>query len=214
VAVYGREIENDNDLRYRFNQTAQGAGSATAAAVKSAVLRVELVEGVEVVENETDETVNGIPPHRFETFVLAPESQDQLVAAAIFSKKPLGIKPHGDISVDFVDENGVDHTVAFSRTIKKPVYIRLSISVNNFFEEDGVDTIKSNIAQLINTLKNGDDVYISSMYGSIHKVAGVVNVPSLTMSADGVTYNTGNITVESNEVARVDIANIEVVVNE
>ena len=214
VELYGEELESDAALRARFNTTVSGAGSATAASIKSAILRVPLVDGVEIVENETNETVNGIPPHSFECFVLSPESQDVLVAEAIFSKKPLGIKAVGDVDVEYIDNNGVSHIISFSRTIQKDVYIKINVTVNNYFETDGAKQIKSNIARYVNTLKNGEDVYLASLYSYIFMAAGVVNVTSLTMSTDNSTFSTDNIAINSDEVARIDVANIEVVVSE
>lgn len=214
IAQLGEKEETDADLRYRFNQTIQGGGSSTAASIKGAITRVPLVDGVEVVENYTDETVDGIPPHSFECFVLSPETQDVLVAEAIFSKKPIGIKAHGDVAVEIVDESGVKHTVSFSRTLQKDIFVKIAINTNAYFEEDGVEQIKSNIAQYINSLKNGEDVYLSSLYGYIYKANGIVNVSSLTISTDGSTYSTSNIAVGSNEVARINEANVEVVVSE
>ena len=206
-------METDTALRYRFENTISGAGSGTKAAIKGAILKVPLVDGVEVVENKTDETVDGIPPHSFKCFVLSPESQDTLIAEAIFKKKPLGIKAAGEVAVNIVDESGVTHTVNFSRTKQKNVYIKININVNNYFESDGVNQIKEHISLFINNLKNGEDVYISSIYGYIYKAAGVVNVSNLMLSTNGSDYNTSNITVNSDEVARIEPTNIEVVVN-
>lgn len=211
VKQYGEETESDIQLRDRFINTISGTGSSTAAAIKGAIARVALVDGVEVVENDSDETVNGIPPHSFECFVLSPESQDTLVAEAIFGKKPLGIKAVGDVAVDIVDESGVMHTISFSRTKQKDIYIELSISTNNYFESNGVDQIKSHIAEYINTLKNGESVYLSSIYGYIYKAAGVENVPSLKMGTASGTCSASDISINSDEVARVSVDNIKVV---
>lgn len=212
VEVYGEEIETDTALRERFHATISGTGAATATAIRGAILRVPLVDGVTVVENKTEETVDGIPAHSFKCYVLSPESQDQLVAEAIFNKKPLGIKSVGDVDVEIIDSSGVAHVISFSRTIEKPIYIKLTIATNQYFETDGVEQIKSYIAQYINSLKNDEDIYLSSIYGYVYKVAGVVNVPSLSMSTDGNSYNTSNIDISIGEVARIDTANIEVVV--
>ena len=212
VKQYGEETESDIRLRDRFNNTISGTGSSTAAAIKGAIARVALVDGVEVVENDSDETVNGIPPHSFECFVLSPESQDTLVAEAIFNKKPLGIKAVGDVAVDIVDESGVPHTISFSRTKQKDIYIEIEIRTNNYFNVDGVDQIKSYIAEYINTLKNGDSVYLSSIYGYIYKAAGVENVPSLKMGTASSACAASDISINSDEVARVNVDNIKVVV--
>ena len=212
IALYGEEIESDISLRNRFDNSISGSGSSTKEAIKGAIYRVPLVDGVEVVENDTDSTVDGIPPHSFECFVLAPESQDYLIADAIFAKKPLGIPSYGDVSVEVLDSNGVAHTVRFSRSVKVNVYIKSTILINNLFENDGIQTIKDGIAEYINNLNNGDDVYLSSLYQYFHEVAGVLNVKSLTLSTDGTTYSTDNIMVTDNKVARVSTDNIEVVI--
>lgn len=212
VKNYGEEIESDTALRARFNQAIAGAGSSTRAAIKGAISRVPLVDGVEVVENATDSEVNGIPAHSFECYVLAPDTQDSLVAQAIFDKKPLGIKSHGDVEVEVIDEGGATHIVKFSRTAQVDVYVKISILTSNFFETDGIDQIKTNIAAYINALKNGEEVYLNSLYSYIYKASGVVNVPSLTMSTDGASYSTSDLTIEANQVARISTDNIEVVV--
>lgn len=212
IASYGEEVETDTALRQRFDASISGTGSGTAGSISGAIARVPLVDGVTVVENDTDATVNGIPPHSFECFVLAPESQDILIAEAIWSKKPLGIKAHGDIDVDITDSAGITHNVKFSRTKQVDIYVKMSIYTNNYFELDGVQQIKDYIASYINTLKNGEDVYLSSLYSHIYKAAGIVNVSSLTMSTDGKTYSTNNIPISAENVARISTASIEVVV--
>lgn len=214
IDVYGEEEETDMALRDRFNASVSGAGSSTASAISGAIARVALVDGVTVIENDTNEEVNGIPPHSFECFVLSPESQDVLVAEAIFSKKPMGIKAHGDVAVEITDASGVKHTVCFSRTTQKRICVKFTVKVNNYFETDGIEQLKGYIAQYINTLRNGETVYLSGLYGYIYKVAGVVNVPSLTTSTDGSTYSSADVAVASSEVARISTADIEVVVVE
>lgn len=212
IAAYGEEAETDTALRARFGMTISGAGSGTDTAIKGAILRVPLVDGAVVIENDSDETVDGIPPHSFKCYVLCPESQDALVAEAILNKKPMGIKPVGDVSVDVVDGNGITRKIAFSRTAQKNIYIKMSISINPYFNADGVEQIKAAICEHINNLKNDDDVFLSSIYGCVYRADGVVNVSSLTMSTNGSTYNTSDITVGIGEVARISTDNIEVVV--
>lgn len=212
IASYGEDIETDLALRQRFDASISGAGSGTASSISGAIARVPLVDGVTVVENDTDTEKDGIPPHSFECFVLAPESQDTLVAEAIWSKKPLGIKAYGDVEVEIIDNAGVSHIVNFSRTKQVDIYVKMSIFTNNYFELDGVQQIKDYVASYINNLKNGEDVYLSSLYSYIYKAAGIVNVSSLTMGTDGSSYSTDNIPITAEYVARISTANIEVVV--
>lgn len=212
IALYGEEVEDDVSFRARFDATKSSSGAGTTEAIRSGIMQVALVEGVAIVENDTEETVDGVPPHSFECYVLCPDSQNEQVATAIFKKKPLGIKAVGDLSIDVIDDNGITHTVGFTKTAEVPIYIKLTIAVNKYFGADGVEQIKKYVAEYINSLKNDADVYLSSIYGYVYKVGGIVNVSSLTMSKDGGSYSTGDISIGIAEVARVNTANIEVVV--
>lgn len=209
TSEYGEDIESDYNLRLRFKESIAGSGAMTTEAIKSAIMRVTNVQSVYIKENDSDETVDGVAPHSFECFVLAPSSQDYAVAEAIFNKKPIGIKPSGDVAVMVADAGGYEHEIRFSRTLQKDVYIKATILTNNLFPSDGVDEIKANLERLLSNLDNGNDVYLSSLYGQIH-ISGVENVTSLTLSTDGATYSASNITCEPNEVARTSAGLIEI----
>lgn len=214
VINYGQERENDTSLRLRFGKAVTGSGSASVDALRGALSRVPLVDGVSVVENDTEETVSGRPPHSFECYVLAPESQDQLIAEAIFSKKPLGIKCVGGVAVQVSDEGNKSHMVRFSRTVKRNLYIRAKIRINQFFETAGMEQIRDSLLEYINNLANGESVYLSSLYGYIHGVHGVVNVQELRLSSGGTAYQAGDISIEDYEVARCEAKHIEIEVIE
>lgn len=202
IENYGKERESDLSLRIRFNESVAGSGSATVDAIRGAISRVALVNGVSIVENDTEETLDGRPPHSFECYILAPASQDQLIAEAIFSKKPVGIKSIGNVEVQVYDKGKNSHTVRFSRTKQKNIYLKLRVSANQFFETNGEEQIKDSLMEHINNLANGESVYLSSLYGYIHAVHGVVDVQSLTISDDGITYKADNILIGDYEIAR------------
>lgn len=210
----GEERESDTALRVRFNEAIAGTGSGTAEAIKGAIMRVNGVDGCTVVENATGMTVNGIPPYSFECFVLSDEAvvTDQLIGKAIFSKKPMGITSYGSVSVDVEDESGNTHTVAFERTTRKDVYIKISLTKNNYFEDDGEDKIKSNLVNYLSSFVNGADVYLSALYSYIN-ITGVVNVSSLMLSTDGVNYSATNIMCNDNEAARTEIGKINITIS-
>lgn len=207
---YGRQKENDTSLRLRFGAAISGSGSATMNAVRGAIARVPLVGGVTIVENDTSETVDGRPPHSFECFVLAPESQNNLVASAIFDKKPLGIKCIGTEAVQLLDDDGKKHDICFSRTREKVIHIKAKVTVNQFFETEGISQIKRNLLEYINNLANGESVYLSGLFGYLHEVHGVVNVQELLVSGDGEVFNAENIRIEEFEIARTDIEKMEI----
>ena len=213
VNNYGEERESDASLRQRFAASITGAGSGTAAAICGAIMRVDGVDGCNIVENATDETSNGIPPHSFKCYVSSDEltATDLAVAKAIFAKKPIGIKSVGTVAVQVTDDGGNNHTINFERTTRKTVYVKITLSKNNFFEDDGVDQIKNNIVNYLSTFTNGTDVYLSALYSYIN-ITGVVNVSSLQLSTDGTNYSASNIICSDNEIARTSVSNITITV--
>lgn len=214
IESYGKERESDTALRIRFNESISGSGSATMNAIRGAIARVPLVEGVTIVENDTDETVNGLPPHSFECYVLAPESQDQLIAAAIFEKKPLGIKCMGTEEIQISDNSRKYHTIRFSRTIENMVSVKVKVKANQYFETEGISQIKDNLLEHINNLANGESVYLSGLYGYIHKVHGVVNVQELLIAGGDGEFKSEDILIGEYEIARSSGDKIEIEVVE
>lgn len=214
IDYYGSDNESDYSLRKRFEKAVNGSGETTESAISGAITRAEGVAGVYIKENDTSTTVDGVPPHSFECFVLAPESKDNLIAQAIFDKKPIGIQSYGDVTVDVVDVKGETHKISFTHTQSKDVYIKVQIKIDNDeYPDDGESQIKENLVDYIATLVNGEELYISALYGLIHDVPGVVTVSSLTLSTDGKVFKAENITCELSSIIRTNasLINIEVV---
>ena len=211
IINYGTEAETDVALRIRFKEAVAGAGSNTAESVRSSILRVTGVTSCTITENSTDETVGGIPPYSFTCYVLSDGSHDQEIGEAIFKKKPMGIKAYGSKSIIIKDESGCEHTVAFTPTLEKTIYIKIALTKNEYFEEDGEDKIKKSLVTYLSTFNNGDTVYLSSLYTYIN-ITGVVTVTTLEMSTDNITYKANNISCGSNEVARTDVTKIQITV--
>ena len=209
IVQNGEELESDKDFRIRFANSLAGAGSSTESAIKGAIYRVPLVDGVSVIDNNSD-TASSIPPHSFACYVLAPESQYDEIAKAIFDKKPLGIQCIGDIERTVYDAWGKPHTIKFFATSKAELKISMQIKTNQYFESSGISQIKDNIANFINNLANGSDVYYTSVFGYIHNVTGVVSVVDLKICKIGQTPGNSDIAIGEQEIARIDVSNISV----
>ncbi len=215
IDVIAEDEETDEELRRRFDIAILGSGSGTAVAVRGAVMRVMNVNSCYVVENDTDETdAEGRPSHSFETYVHAPESADQAIAEAIFSKKPLGIIAYGDIEKQIIDVSGGTQTVCFSRVYELPVHIRCTVAVDAYFELDGPDDIKTSLLTYVNSLGAGEDVVYTRLYRHIYGIPGVRDVTTLTISTDGATWQEANIFVPNDKNARLDALDIAVEVTD
>lgn len=215
IEQLGEDTESDTALRKRFDTAIAGSGSGTAAAIRSAVMRVTNVKGCEVIENDTHEVdANGRPPHTFETFVYAPEASYQDVAQAIFSKKPVGVGSYGTHNATATDIHGTKKVINFSLVMEVNLHIKLSVMVDSYFEVNGVEQIQNSLYTFINGLALGEDVIYTSLYGYVHDVTGVRRVPTLKLSTDGVNYSVGDILLTNYQVATVNAVDIEVEVSD
>lgn len=209
----GEESESDYDLRLRFASAIAGAGSANINAIRSALLRVPTVVSASVIANETDtEDAKGRPPRSFECFVYGGEDYEQEIAEAIFEKAPIGIKTCSTSTTPVVktvlDDGGYEHTIRFSHTEEIPIYVSVKYKKNSKFENDGETQIKNNLVKYIDSLGVGADVILSSLYGHIYDVVGVVDVTEIKLSTNGTSYSSNNISFEDWQVAQITPTNI------
>lgn len=208
IAKYAQDEETDYELRNRFTQALSG-GSGTLDSIRGAVLRVQGVESALIIENSTGATVNGIAPHSFICYVLAPKSAKQDIAKAIFSKKPIGIATSGTETAIVKDVGGGDHEIKFSWTEEVNVYVKCTVIISENFSIEKEQEIKDNIVKKLATYTNGQIVTATSLYSAIY-IDGVTDVTSLEISSNGTTYGTTAISIANNQVARTSADNITV----
>ena len=212
LKLLAKDAETDKALRERFHDVVKGTGSGTWEALYGALERITNVDGVVIVENDTAETVGTMPPHSFQCYVVAPNTLDKQIGQTIFDKKPIGIKPLGEVEVTVLDSAGSAHIMRFSRAIEKQISLQATIKKTTSYPEDGTEQIKTNIANLINGLSNGDDVILSRLYSAIHAVDGVAEVANLQMKAGSGAFAASNIICLPAEFARIQKENITLTV--
>lgn len=201
--VLGMDEENDTDLRTRLKAALQGSGSCNENSLRSSLLRIPTVQFAAVVANDGDAADSeGRPPHSFECYVRGGELYEQEIAETIFEKKPIGIKTTGSKAVTVVDDSGTEQTIKYSPTKNVEVTVRAAVKVINTFPEDGSDQIKAAVTSHINGIGIGKSLILSSIYGHIYGIAGVVEVSELKLSTDGgSTFSTANVEVAQFELA-------------
>lgn len=201
MIVKGQEAESDFELRQRFSQAKEGLGSCNEVAIKSALLRIPTVTHAGIIINETDETdTEGRPARSFECYVSGGENYHTEIAETIFDKKPIGIKTYGTVAQVITDEGGQTHTINFSHTENINVYVRVAIKTNSEFKgETGKEEIKNNLETYIDNAAIGKSIILSSLYGQIHSVTGVMEVTELLLSTNGTNWSASNIETSQNE---------------
>lgn len=215
LSVVGKECvrvatdyESDEDLRERFDKASAGMGSCNEDSIEAALVRIDTVTSATVIVNETDNTDSeGRPPHSFECYVTGGEAKHAEIAETIFSKKPLGIKTYGDISVDVIDKGGKSHAINFSHTEQVNVAVNIKIKTNAIFEADnGKAEIVKNIQNHINGLGVGNSVIVAQLYGKITAVTGVVDITEILLNG-----SESNISINEFSTAMCSDVTVEVI---
>lgn len=206
----GTDTETDAELRLRREQTLATAGAATVDAIRSRLLEINEVTDARVFENDTDVTdVNGRPPHSIEAVV--QDGDDQDIIDTIWDTKAAGIATYGGESGTAVDTMGFSHTVEFSRPTPVPIFIEVNIvSDPATFPVGGDDAIAQALADYGDeTFSIGDDVLYHKFFCPIEDIEGVLEV-ELFIDIVDPAVGTSNITIDDDELATFDTANIVV----
>jgi len=127
-AELGLDEESDYALRLRQKVELARRGSHTVDAIRVDLMDAGIgITSCSVIENDTDATVDSIPPHSFEALVLGGTTQ--AVVDEIFAAKPAGIRAYGTTSGTAVDDQGNSHTIAFTRPAEIVMYVDVAVSV-------------------------------------------------------------------------------------
>lgn len=206
--IEGRYKETDNAYRIRRNSSLQISGNATVEAIRSNILQnVDNVISVTVIENDTSEIVDGLPPKSIEVIVL--DGLDQDIADKIWETKAAGIETHGDESRTVTDSMGIDHDIKFTRPTSIPIYIDLNdFTVGSTYPSNGDDQVKDALVAFIDTLSVGDNVVVyPKLIGAIDSISGILNLTiAVETSADPTADD--NIIIAATEIATLDKTDI------
>ena len=127
----GKDKETDAEFRERIKESLGTDTGSTTDAILTAILELSGVMSAIAISNDTNEEVDGRPPHSFQVYAYG--GSDAEIAQAIFDKKPIGIQPVGDISVNVRDIAGQTHVVRFSRAEMENVYVKAVLTTNEEF---------------------------------------------------------------------------------
>jgi len=200
-ADIGRDDETDTELRVRREEEIRISGSGNLDAIQADVAAVDGVLAVSGTEDTTAHTFNivffdGEPP----------AAVNDEVAQAIWDSKPAGIESVGADQGTAVDANGTQHTIKFDRADQVQIYVTITCSVDpELFPLDGVEQIQLASAEQGNASHSvGDDVYMTTLFGPVYSVAGVVNVTNIKLGFAASPTQSLDLTINQDQIARFD----------
>lgn len=219
LELAGEDIETDINFYNRFKQAIAGAGNTTASSISGHVSKIPGVNSVNLIENDTDNVVDGMPARSFQVFVHGDTASNEDIAKAIFEKKPPGIQAFGTTTVIVQDDGGYNHSISFSRTVVVDIQIRLTIKTSNLFEATGTDDIKTALALSTTETYNDFDIVLNSMYGAVYKVTGVKEISKfearhkIGLNGAWSEWSSNNIKTLSSQIPRILKENVSVTID-
>jgi uncharacterized phage protein gp47/JayE len=219
-AVVGRNVETDEDFRARRLLLLELGGNANQEAIRAALLDVLNVTEAIVFQNDTDFTVDTIPPHSIECVVLGGADAD--IRASIFASKAAGTQAFGSTHGTVIDSNGDSHEVDFTRVADDVLHVNVVLLTDPAkFPATGAQMVKDSMAAFaLATYRIGDDVIRNKLFEPCFKdftnpalldIPGVLDVLTLEIKFGGA-FATANLAVTSREIATLDTSNIAVAV--
>lgn len=207
----GRDKETDLDFRKRYDRSVSRGGSSTVESIVATLLELHGVRDCIVQENDTEETVNDVPPKTLAPVVFGGD--DQEIAIAIFQSKAGGIRSWGENEITVKDSKGYEHVIGFSRPEVVPIYVQAILTTNAHFPVDGLRLVRREIIKHIggqdedDVLYNGlgleEGVVHSRLISAIYQVAGIKDV-DLKIGTTPDNLGTTNVPIGSREVAETD----------
>ena len=176
AAAVGSTTETDAEYRERQEASLGRAGSTNPDAIQAALLAVEGVTSATVTENDTINTVDGLPPKSFEAVIADGDpslADDTSIAQAIWDTKAAGIETFGTESGNAVDSGGNVRVMNFTRVTEVLLWVEVDVEVD--LEYSGDTAVEDAISAVL--LKVGQDVTASQVTGLLFRdVPGVRDV--------------------------------------
>ncbi|QLG29980.1 baseplate J/gp47 family protein (plasmid) [Halorarum halophilum] len=224
--VAGRDRETDAEFKVRYRNTLSQAGSSTLDAIKSEIYNAhEDITAVSMDENTsiTDNTGSGgLPGKSFSATVQYTGALEDTIAQAILDSRPAGIQAYGSTDGTATDDDGETYTQSFEEATAVDIYVDVT-ATGDGTESGSADTsIEDKIIAYIGGTDNngldlpgleiGDDVIYDQVFAAALNVDGIQEADVTIGLADNPS-GTANLTIAADEIARSDLAKIDVTVN-
>ena len=191
----GQDYEEDAQYRARLIAENANRPSPTLNGVRSALLNVQGVREVNIVENQfATADKYGNPPYSVHIYCLGGNKQD--IADCLIEHLAVGITLTGTTYCDAIDATGNQKRVYFDFATDRPISVQVKLKTNAEWNADeGSDYVKETVVDFINQLQMGDTVYLTKLYPQIYAIPGIDDAKILigkskdTLSADNIALD-------------------------
>ena len=213
-AILGADSETDAELKLRRRQELNFPGVATRGAIQASLSSRPLVSSVQVFENKNEVAdADGRPPHSIEAMIQG-DFNDAL-GRALFNLAAAGTSFYGNQSVDFVDSEGFNQNVRFSRPVLTNIFAKFTITTSNDYPPNGDNQLKLATENFGKNLEVGDTIIL---YGSralicvLDQIPGIVSATvEIGLAADN--FQSESLELKQRELPRIPQANVTIIKN-
>nr|DAV21124.1 MAG TPA: Baseplate J like protein [Caudoviricetes sp.] len=185
AAVLGNAQETDAQLRERQTISTANPSQTMLDGTKGAIAALKNVSRYAVYENDTnvssvtEDNPYGLPAHSVTCVVEGGTDED--VAEAIFLHKGIGCYTHGDVTVEYTDQNDYINRVRFFRPVYKDIYVKVALKKYTGYISTMTVKVREAVYNYLAALTIGSDVSASVLSNIITDCN-----PSLTKPIFGI----------------------------
>jgi uncharacterized phage protein gp47/JayE len=207
----GRDIESEPAFRARRKNEVEAPGSSSAAGIVADLTQnIPAIVSASLTENDTDATVDGIPPHAIEAIVFGPitptDADNDAVALQILASKAAGIGTYGNVTRTVVDPEGVPKSISFTRPTPVSVVPSIAIQVNALTYGGNAAVADKIVERAAEVFVPGLDASWSQVLAWVHEVPGVLRVTTINLGAGAFT----DIAINTRQLAVIDSTDITI----
>ena len=219
AAVLGNAEETDAQLRERQTISTANPSQTMLAGTKGAIAALKNVSRYAVYENDTnvesvtEDNPHGLPAHSVTCVVEGGTDED--VAEAIFLNKGIGCYTHGDVVVEYTDQNDYINRIRFFRPDYKDVFVKVVIKKYTGYISSMTTKVREAVYEYLAALTIGSDVsasvlsnIIAACNPSLTKPIFGIKELKIGLSKDALAAQ--DITIGFKEIPNPAFANIEV----
>ena len=219
AAVLGNKEETDAQLRERQTISTANPSQTMLAGTKGAIAALKNVSRFAVYENDTNtaevttDNPHGLPAHSVTCVVEGGTNED--VAEAIFLHKGIGCYTHGDVEVEYTDQNDYINRIRFFRPDYKDIFVKVVIKKYTGYISTMTSKVREAVYDYLAALTIGSDVSASVLSNIITAcnpslTKPIFGIKDLKIGLSKETLAAQDITVGFKEIPNPSYANIEV----
>jgi uncharacterized phage protein gp47/JayE len=182
AAIPGQDAEKDQQVKSRQAVSTEMPSQTLLAGTTGGIASVLGVVRYRIYENDTNVIdADGLPPHSITAVVEGGSDED--IAQQVLIRKGIGGYTNGDVLVPMFDEYGNPTTIRFFRPVYVPIFVTVNLKSLKGYTTATTEKIKAAIVKYLNSLKIGDDLTISGLWGAALSVMPSLENPLFSISS-------------------------------